>query len=81
MLTDLNEIKRRLQAGAELRNHGCGWWLAKPHQPYTQQESVQVPDDLVALLEAQGHVKTEMLTVSIVGRWVEPDAIRVGVAL
>lgn len=80
MITDIEEIKRRMQAGEELRNRGTGWWIEAPRKPYSACNAQLVNPDLVALLEAQGHVKTELLTVSIVGRWVEPAA-SVGVAL
>ncbi len=72
MLTDIEEIKRRMQAGQELRNRGTGWWIEAQRKPYAACAAELVCPDLVALLEAQGHVKTELLTVSIVGRWVAP---------
>lgn len=71
MLTDLNEIKRRLRAGYKLRNRGLGWTLESDNKPmhWAMSYEFKVPDSLVALLSAQGHIKTELLLVGS-AQWV-----------
>lgn len=82
MLTDLNEIKRLMQAGAMLvsRGDGSGWILLPDRKPNSRDpENPTVSSDLVALLTAQGFIKTELRLVGS-ATWVEP-AIRVGAEL
>lgn len=83
MKTNLNESKRYLRAGYILRNRGMGWSLELPRgtKPPSWQmaESLKVHTDMVALLSAQGCIKTE-LRVAGSATWI-PEPVRVGVAL
>ena len=60
MITDLEEIKRLLRTGYQLRNTGNGWNLGRLDA---------VPADLVALLAAQGFISTDLRVVGS-ARWV-----------
>ncbi len=81
MLTDLEGIKRCLQAGCKLRNRGQGWKLEAGGgfvlKRWQMPETLEVPADLVALLSAQVCIKTDLRVVGS-AEWVGD---RVGVAL
>lgn len=78
MLNDLNEIKRRLRAGFTLRNRGRGWKLEAQNGcklgAWQMAETLEVPADLVALLSAQGCIKTDLRVVGS-AEWVEPASL------
>lgn len=79
MLTDLNEIKRRLRAGRTLHNRGNSWFIGRVYHVHGMPTHDEVNADLVALLTAQGCIKTELRLVGS-ATWIEP-ANGVGVAL
>ena len=73
MLTDLTEIKQRLSSGYTLRNRGKGWALESHEKPshWSMADTLHVSDAVVALLTAQGHIKTELRLVGS-AQWVKP---------
>lgn len=69
MLTDIDieSVKQKLRRGCTLRNRGNGWVLEAGggYQPKRKEAGVriEVPDAIVALLTAQGCIKTELRLV------------------
>ena len=49
-----------LKIGHELVNRGHGWWIAPPRKPYGAHAPVQVDEQLVDQLEAEGKIKIEI---------------------
>lgn len=70
MLTDLNEIKRRLQRRFPLVNRGDGWLLGRECGKDSTVFYDPIPDNLVALLTTQGCIKTELRVVGS-AQWVQ----------
>jgi len=79
MITDLDEIERRMRNGFSLRNRGEGWKLEAPKfwmlKRWQMPDTLEVPADLVALLSAQGLIRTE-LRVVVSEHWVEPQNMK-----
>jgi hypothetical protein len=71
MITDLEEIKRRLRAGRQLLNRGNGWFIGRTYHVQGVPTADAVPADLVALLSAQGLIRTELRVVGS-AHWVAP---------
>lgn len=67
-MTNLEEVKERLGWGYELVNDGCGWVLRTP-KSCARTFRHEIPDSLVALLTAQGFIKTELRLVGS-AQWV-----------
>ena len=68
MITDLEEIKTKMRQGFELRHDPLdGWHLAAMNgarlKRWQMVDTLRVPADLVALLAAQGVIRTELRLV------------------
>lgn len=69
MLTNIEEIKRRMLKNYPLINRGDGWLLGRHCGGGSRVFYDEVPADLVALLGAQGFIKTELRLVGS-AQWV-----------
>ena len=63
MITDIEEIKMRLSHGWDLKTRGDGRKLSTPPNWYGRYSAYDIAADLVALLTAQGCIKTELRLV------------------
>lgn len=57
---DGSAIIERLKQGEELHNHGCGWWVGPPSQPYKTSKKYKVEDSVVEDLKRQGKIKVSI---------------------
>ncbi len=77
MLTDIEEIKRRMQRGRALHNSGNGWWIGRLYHVHGAVNFDEVPADLVALMGAQGHIEIKMW-LSGIAKWRQPEITHTG---
>lgn len=72
MITNLEEIKRRVRSGMPLINRGDGWLLGRRCGGNSMKFYDSIPQELVALLCAQGFINTSMKVVGE-AKWNEKE--------
>lgn len=54
---DEDDIVNYMRSGYTLENHGTGWWLTEPRRAYKKSRTIQVPDELVDSMGADGIIQ------------------------
>lgn len=75
---DEQGVLERMRQGAELRNHGKGWWLAPPLGARRHEDAQPVEQRVVTALEQKGLIRVSIPYTSAVAELVigatEPKA-------